>query len=702
LVVIVAILMVLWLNWFLTVPLPNAANVGGKVTRSIFLWRAFPEVVPGVKFHESYLGLALKELCHVEHLPQRLPIVSAGVLIAGAALALGHLVLRGLKLLAALGPFERIPLAYGLGTAGLGLLMLGLGRLGWLAAWPIRIGLIALVTLELGLRLRPGDLFSQGGQGFWSNFTRAYREHRLPLVAFAFLVGPFLLIMALGSMLPTIDFDSLEYHLQGPKEYFQAGRIAFLPHNVYTSMPFGVEMLHLLGMEVIGDWWKGALVGQFIVMLFAPAAAAILALVAARWVSARAAWYSAVVYLTTPWIVRLAIIPYVEGPICYFHAALLWAVGRACNSAADDPEPRTIRFWALAGLLAGGSMACKYTSLVTAVIPFGVIALLAAWKARSIPIVLAFGIGSALVIGPWLAKNVVDTGNPVYPLSYRVFGASEWSTARDSKWSAVHGPREITKKALRESLKEVAGQSDWQSPLYTALLPLALLRPGSRRVAGLLLAYVLHLFATWWLFTHRLDRFWLPLLPAAAVLAGMGADWTRMRVWPAVLAVVLTLSVLACLAYCTTALVGLNEWTHDLDKLRESVPEYLNQPLARLDAELPRDSKILLVGQASVFHLRHAIIYNTVFNEEIIEVLARGHSPEQVREALRRLGVTHIYVDWPEITRHRKPGGYGFTPFVTPEVFTRLVRAGVIKPIASPGPDRDLYQVVAGVQNLRR
>ena len=27
-------------------------------------------------------------------------------------------------------------------------------------------------------------------------------------------------------------------------------------------MPFGVEMLHLIGMEVVDDWWLGALVGQ--------------------------------------------------------------------------------------------------------------------------------------------------------------------------------------------------------------------------------------------------------------------------------------------------------------------------------------------------------------------------------------------------------------------------------------------------------
>ena len=88
--------------------------------------------------------------------------------------------------------------------------------------------------------------------------------------------------MALGAMLPTIDFDAIEYHLQGPKEYYQAGRIAFLPHNVYTSMPFSVEMLHLLGMEVLDDWWWGALAGQVLVACFAPAGRGLMIAATAR------------------------------------------------------------------------------------------------------------------------------------------------------------------------------------------------------------------------------------------------------------------------------------------------------------------------------------------------------------------------------------------------------------------------------------
>ena len=86
--------------------------------------------------------------------------------------------------------------------------------------------------------------------------------------------------------------------------------------------------------------------------------------------------------------------------------------------------------------------------------------------------------GWAIVMAPWLAKNVVDTGNPVYPLGYRVFGARHWDEARERQWEHAHGPRPATAPALWSSVVDVAGRSDWQSPLYVAFAPLALLRRG--------------------------------------------------------------------------------------------------------------------------------------------------------------------------------------------------------------------------------
>ena len=231
---------------------------------------------------------------------------------------------------------------------------------------------------------------------------------------------------------------------KGPKEYFQAGRIAFLPHNVYTNMPFNVEMLHLLAMEVMGDWWWGGLAGQLLVAFFGPAAAVLIAGTAIRAGSPRAGWIAALVYLSTPWVYRLAAIAYVEGPLCYYHAALIWAAFRGRGAEGG----RSRRFWGLLGLLAGCGMGCKYTGLVSAVIPFGLFSLWDSWRKRSPALLGVYVIGWAIVMVPWLAKNVADTRNPVYPLAGRIFPSPLWDPGREAKWQAAHGPRPID---LRES-----------------------------------------------------------------------------------------------------------------------------------------------------------------------------------------------------------------------------------------------------------
>ena len=684
---IVALLQLSWFVWIMGQPLPNAANSGGLLTRSYLLWYTFPGVVPGVTWRGSYLGNVFAQLSHFENLRQRTPIILAASYLLLAALALGRLSIRAVGLAETLAPHERLALAFGLGMSGLGAITLILGRLGVLNPWSVRIGLLAPIVVETW-RVVKDRSRAKGG-----DVPKLPQAATLPLWSvptLLLLVAPFLVVMALGAMLPTIDFDSIEYHLQGPKEYFQNGKITYLPHNVYTSMPFAVEMLHLLGMELLDDWWSGALVGQLLIASFAPFAGLMIWSTALRWGSSRAAWVATAVYLSTPWIYRMAAIPYVEGPLCYYHAALLWSVGCAW-SASDDS--RRLRLWVVSGCLAGGAMAIKYPGLVSAVAPFGIVAIVAAWKSRSSRIVLAYGLGVALVMAPWLIKNAIDTGNPVYPLGYKVFGSATWDAQLDAKWSKAHGPRPISAKAWVESFLEVTGRSDWQSPLYTALVPLAALNFARRRTALLLAAFVVYLFATWWFLTHRLDRFWLPLLPPLAILAGLGADWTRHRAWSILLGMVLMFGFVANFIYDSTPLAGLNDWTGDYQVLRRSVPRMYNLPLAVLDAQLPPDAKPLLVAEAAVFHLNHRVIYNTVFNKETIEELSKGKSVEQIREALQGSGVTHVYVNWAEAARYRSPGNYGFTDYVTPERFKGWVDAGLFLPPEPIGRGQDLYMI---------
>jgi hypothetical protein len=209
----------------------------------------------------------------------------------------------------------------------------------------------------------------------------------------------------------------------------------------------------------------------------------------------------------------------------------------------------------------------------------------------------------------------------------------------------------------------------------------------------LLSGYAAYLFLTWWLLTHRLDRFWLPLLPCLAILAGLGADWCRGRAWGILRGAILAVAILCNFIDCSTALTGLNEWTASLSFLRRDLPRRLNPPLAAMDRELPPEARILLVGQAAVFHIDHPVLYNTVFNPETIELLAAGRTLDEFREELRRRKITHIYVDWKEIRRHRDPAGYGFTEFVTRQRFDDWTRAGLLDRPLAAGAEQELYAV---------
>ncbi len=657
-----------WLSWWLTAPMPHIGNIGGGLRRWMLL--------VGV---DAQAGKVVEAIGQAANLVDRLPIVLSAALVGAAAEALGTLALAALGLRRSLRPAERLPIAACLGATGLAVTALGLGRLGLLDPWPTRLGLGALIAAGAAVRLvarRPVHATPPSPPIAW---------------AYALPALPFLALAALGAMQPTIEFDALEYHLQGPKEHFLTGRVGFLPYNVYANMPATVEMLHLLAMTVLGDWRDGALAGGLLVAAAAPLAGLAVAGVASRWGSPRAAGIAALVYLTTPWIVHVAAVPFVEGPLCLFHAALM----AVAAGAWAEPDGRlAARRWLLAGLLAGGAFGCKYPALVTAVIPFTAWAVVDARRRRSWRPALAYFIGVGTTAGPWLSKGLIDAGNPVYPLAWRVFGGWRWDADREAAWTAAHGPRPATPATLALAALDVAGRSDWQSPLYLAWGPLAGLRPRSRRPAFWLACYILYIFASWFFLTHRLDRFWLPLLPAAALLAGLGADWTAGRAWSAALALIGGLSLTTALALCATPLVGPDSWAAPLARLRDEVPAEVNPALARLDATLPPGSKVLLVGQAAAFYLGHPAVYATVFDPEPFTLLARDRTPSEIAAELSRLGITHVYVDWPEIARYRSPGNYGFSPFVTPDRLDALASSGVLSPLPPPGLGRSLYRVV--------
>ena len=76
-------------------------------------------------------------------------------------------------------------------------------------------------------------------------------------------------------MIHTADnYDVLGYHLQVPREYFEAGQISELPHNCYSYYPLGVEMLFLLAMCLRSGAYEGMYLAKMLHAVFAGLAVA--------------------------------------------------------------------------------------------------------------------------------------------------------------------------------------------------------------------------------------------------------------------------------------------------------------------------------------------------------------------------------------------------------------------------------------------
>lgn len=611
-----------------------------------------------------------------------LVLYAAGLIIG--MIALGRLLLRLLRVRR--NPvLEASVFAYGLGVSATTLLVLGCGLAGMLES-RIFIGVLACATFgEVAccamFREKQAD-----ADGFEPTSSG--------IVWFCLiLVAPMLLMILLGALSPPVDFDVREYHLQGPKEHFQNGQITFLRHNAYTSFPFLTEMLSLLGMAVMGDWYTGALLGKLLLASFAPMTA--LALIAAgrRCFDSRAGWLAAAVFLTTPWIYRISIIAYAEGGLTFFLFASVLVGARFA-------QERSYSNLLLAGLMCGSAMACKYPALLSVVAPVGV-ALVCVLRGRTdetrgelLRPLAVFGVGIVIAVGPWLLKNLIETGNPVYPLAYSVFGGEDWTPEINERWRAGHSPPNHKISDLANRVVEVTIGSDWLSPLLFAFAPLAFFatKEWRRSVIGFWL-FILWMFASWWVFTHRIDRFWVPMIPVVAMLAGVGVSSIRLSIVRLLLLAVLSCGAVFTITFSGSAWSGYNAWFTDPAVARTQIEDQFAGMLRRAEDYNKRDSgpgRVLCVGEAAVFEAQTQVIYNTVFDLNIFQELcgdAVSGGPDsdvklrpidEIKSRLADRNVSYIVVNWMEVLRYRRPGSYGFSEFVQPVTFQKLVGAGVL------------------------
>jgi hypothetical protein len=192
-----------------------------------------------------------------------------------------------------------------------------------------------------------------------------------------------------------------------------------------------------------------------------------------------------------------------------------------------------------------------------------------------------------------------------------------------------------------------------------------------QRLVWYLSCYAILYLVAWWLMTHRIDRFWMPLLPVLSMLAGLGAAWSLSRLWRTVLTGTVLWGLLTSFLFLITTDRHDHRYLVDLNVLRVDEPDEPSGPSRvhaahrYLNSAVPADECVLLVGDAQPFDLEMRVLYNTCFDQSMLERMLRGRTRDQRLAALRDQGISHVLVDWSEIDRYRSPGNYGFSDYVT-------------------------------------
>ncbi|GAB5404022.1 MAG: hypothetical protein Aurels2KO_22530 [Aureliella sp.] len=518
--------------------------------------------------------------------------------------------------------------------------------------------------------------------------------------------------------MPAWEFDVLEYHLQAPKEFVQAGHIGFVQHNIYSNMPLATEMHALAAMLLAGGengWWWGGMVGKLITGCHTLLGATLILGYSSRQFGTLIGWASGSLLLAAPGCLHASSCGLVDMALGTYVTAALWAT-TLLAAPNNGQTPVLLSRTLLVFLLAGTAAACKYTGLVCGLIPVAILVTIllprvlpSNSKSKSVAVVFSGAvIALCLTVLPWYAKNAALTGNPVYPLAGSVFGYHE--NDANERWNAAHRPGGPTAAApysveeLTIASKQITLTSRFINPgLYFlagcgVFLTLCWPRNASadtRRNVIIWTVVAAWIVATWWLFTHRIDRFWFPMLPLLSLLAAAGMH----RLIQLTSAGVVVAMALAGIAW--GALIGASGGgPHDvrvfnpLSTFRSNLTSpaanaIISPTIAWCNAQLSNpdkqpNAKLLLIGQAAAFQFQVPVAYSTCFDQSLAEELLREKSLEEQIAGLAANGITHIAIDWIEIDRYRKPGSYGFSDWPTKQTADKWLASGLVRKLSAP------------------
>ena len=488
--------------------------------------------------------------------------------------------------------------------------------------------------------------------------TTLTKSAQKPYLAAAALVTVVLITL---NLLPPFARDELTHHLAIPELYLKHGRAVTIPFAEQSYFPMQLTILYT---PLLAQGWES--LPKQLHMLFGLGAVSILYLYLIEKVSPAIAAFTAILVLTTPTFVTLATSAYVDLGLLFFSTVSIIALLRWS-------ETDRISLLATAGFAAGCAGAVKYNGYLTIVVALAGAIALAPNKSPRILIrnALVFGLAAGLPLVPWMVRNYLDTGNPMFPLMRGMLGGP---------------PRPDSPSVDIFTRRRFLYNESWLEVMTTPFRAFVTGRNGDpARFDGVFNPLLLLGFAALWIGRRSQPKKFLTLAAFALLLLVFLLTTFRSRYAIASLVPLAVLTAYAldelhrsrpqadrAIAALGAAALAFNLWHfglywNDVSPLgylsgRESRSDFITRfvpefPLSEYASQhLPPGATVYLafLGQRG-YYWKCSYTYDFYYSgTSIRDAVRAAETPEEVARELKRTGISHIAAAAPLLGRFLK------------------------------------------------
>jgi 4-amino-4-deoxy-L-arabinose transferase-like glycosyltransferase len=505
-------------------------------------------------------------------------------------------------------------------------------------------------------------------------------------------------VLAVDAFPPPRNRDEVAYSAALPRDFARAGRFFYnADYGPYSAFPANYEALTTASLVATGSVAAVKLGNLAMALGMAVVAGALAQALGAR---RRAALVAGLFVMAAPAIVTY--VPVAKNDVANAFFQCLAVVG--CVRWLERPRPALLL---LAGAFLGVAIGIKYTSFQFAAC-LGACLILAAWRvpmSRGARVAhLAGFAGVALAAGaPWLVRNALMFGNPVFPVANALFHAHNGFGPNQAAIlkEMFRGPADyslVTGSPVAFARKMAAGFGAFVCAAAVAGLVVSLRRrersPATLFVGALFLAFggATLLFGFWE------PRYVLTLLILGAAFAAALVDTLDARFaarWPRAAGRLPAMTLIAVLVWADGFLTQVREYLPELSAwARLPAGEFRARAVPWWDVAAwvnanvgPGDKIGLGIDVQPFFYIDRPYFHIHPFSEK--GDLASRQGPDDFLAAFRELGLTMLGFQRWDVDL------FGFPPATTPQLraFVRrfddavdaLARRGSLVPLATVG-----------------